>query len=175
MKSVADNLEILTEYELGRAVTAIEWVARGDKPITQIASRTLLLDKQPYQLASDVERCLILADQPIVRGFVMRETCRRWTFGFYRYEWAMQGFLHLQTKRPHIQGEHAHWVRGLLFGYDAAAIERFNQSSRRERASTSPPLPCKKIPSSYMVEIYGPLALTAHRRSNSNGKYPTFR
>lgn len=49
--------------------------------------------------------------------------------GFYRHDWALSPLLYLEEEAPVIQGAQAHRVRGLLFGYDASAIERFISSA----------------------------------------------
>jgi hypothetical protein len=162
---------ILTEYELGRSITGIEWVACGAKPIIEINSRKLPSERI-NQLARDVRHCLDLAGQRVVRGFIVRMNGNWWSFGFYRYDWAINAFLYLQTKNPRIQGVNAHWVRGLLFGYDAEAIERFSSSSRAGQDSNWQQPLCRSSPSLRRVGIYDPSALIVPRRSNRNGKSP---
>ena len=150
-RSVVEDLKILTEYELGRGVTAIEWVARGGKPIAEIGGRILAATEVKY-LAVDLNRCLEVAGEPQVRGFIMRDTSGWWQFGFYQHRWAILALLYLQQKAPAIQDAHAHWVRGLLFGYDSEAIQQFILSSSSGQESMLRYSPYKNVRGK--VEIY---------------------
>jgi hypothetical protein len=132
--SVVENCLVLTEYELGRAVTAIEWVSRGAKPIVEIGQRLLSGDITASDLATDLDRCIALAGEPEVRAFAIYRNDGWWQFGFYRYEWAITALLALETETP--ADVHAHWIRGLLFGYDPASIDRFIASASDGLKST---------------------------------------
>jgi hypothetical protein len=161
------ELAVLTEYEAGHAITAIEWVARSGKPIMEVGSR-LVTPREVHRLAAD--RCLDIAGESDVRAFIARGSDSWWQFGFYRHPWAIAAFLHLQSGTPRVEGAHAIWVRGLLFGYDAEAIEGFISSVSRARASMSRPSPYRRLPSSRRVGIYDSVALSARSRSNLSGR-----
>jgi hypothetical protein len=169
MKSVVENCLVLTEYELGRAVTAIEWVARGGKPIVEIGQRCLSGDITALDLAHDLDRCIALVGEPDVRGFAIHQSDEFWQFGFYRYEWAIAALLSLEKEAP--ASAQMHWVRGLLFGYDSASIDRFISSSvSAELKSTSHYFPdnCTCLPDK--VALYGQAGRLVPLHSNLTDK-----
>ncbi len=165
----AQDLAILTEYEVGRAVTAIEWVARSGKPIVEIGSR-MLGPWELHHLAEDLHRCLDIAGELEVHGFIVLGRDDWWQFGFYRHAWAMAAFLYLQSRGPRIDGAHAISLQGLLFGYNAEAIQRFISSVSDARESRLHWLPYKKGPSSRRVETYDSAVSCVRRRSSPTGK-----
>jgi hypothetical protein len=165
------DLLILTEYETGHAITAIEWVARGGKPIIEIGGRVLSAEKIE-SLSDDLNRCIDIAGESEVYGFVLRDG-DWWRFGFYRYEWAIAGLLHLFGEAPAIHGTHAHWIRGLLFGYSSDSIHRFISSECDGQESTSHSHPYRKIRVYRRVEIYDTPEQPAPLRSSQNGKFRT--
>jgi len=165
-----DKLAIMTEYEAGHAITAIEWVTRAGKPIIEIGGR-LITPTEIDLLAEDLNHCIEISGELDVYGFMMRDRDDWWQFGFYRHSWAMAALLHLQQETPRIQGAHAHWVRGLLFGYDAEAIQRFMSSACDGPASISRLAPCSHVCRRRKVEIYDCLASFVRPHSNPNGKF----
>ena len=167
------DLAILTEYEAGRAITAIEWVARGNKPIVEIGSR-MLPDADAEHLATDLYHCIEISGESEVRGFAIHDAQGWWQFGFYRYDWAISAFLYLHNEEaPAIQGAHAHWVRGLLFGYNAESIQRFISSEFAEPTSIQTSLPCRNISRQCKVGIYDTRAPRVPLRSSPSGRYRT--
>jgi hypothetical protein len=102
----ARECAVLSEYEVGRAITAVEWVARAGKPIVEVGSR-LLGPWELHHLAEDMALCLAVAGEPAARAFIVLGSDGWWRFGFYRHPWAIAAFVYLQQRRPHIQGAHA--------------------------------------------------------------------
>jgi hypothetical protein len=167
-----DALAILTEYEAGHVITAVEWIARAGKPIMEIGGR-IVHERDMEALAHDLNHCLTLAGEQDVRGFIMRERENWWLFGVYRYPWALAAFLYLQSEAPRLHGIHAHWIRGLLFGYDAEAIQRFIVSASDEPGPMLGCDPYKYVRALGRVEIYDFVVSPAQLHNNLNGRYQT--
>lgn len=159
-----NDLTILTEYEAGHAITAIEWVARSGKPIVVIGER-ILAECETERLATELNYCIRIVGEPRILGFIVRRDRDFWQYGFFRHRWAMDALLYLQEKAPRIQGVHAHWIRGLLFGYDPDAIQRFISSASPERGSKLNRTPYSPSCRHHRVEMYDPLASSVPIRS----------
>lgn len=134
MQSVPDVHQweplVLSEYEVGRAVAAIEAVSRSDKPLAEVGCR----DAPDGDLKSDLEGCLKL-----VRG---AHSVRYWTkpskgdgcrFGFYKLPWALDALAFLE--RVDLDETDRAWISGLLFGYHPRAIQEYigRQAARQPR------------------------------------------
>ncbi len=110
----------LSPYDLARCHAAIESVERHNKPVSEvpIATSEMLLG----DVLADVERCAAETETREVRVHVdYRDGIA--LCAFYRYEWcrAALGFIRGGGCPPPV----LHWLQGLLFGYDPAAIDRF--------------------------------------------------
>jgi len=165
-----DGFRILTEYECGRAQIAIEWVARSQKPIVEIGGCPIKgCDFQA--LAHDLNRCIELSGET-TRGFIIPDRIKGYCcYGFYRYPWAIKALFFAWGIGQAIKDtDRSLWLQGLVFGYSAEAIQGFISSASFSRASNSRSRLCSQIYRRRKVEIYGPLALTARRRSNRNDK-----
>jgi len=137
-----NKYRVLTEYECGRAQLAIEWVSRSQKPIAEIGGRPLGscdLD----DLVCDLEQCIAASGEDVL-GFVIPDGNPEYcSFGFYRYSWALEALLMIWGPKDQPPSPACFdWLHGLLFGYDAAAIERFIRSSSCERESKTPHVHC---------------------------------
>jgi hypothetical protein len=128
-RSRLDGFGILTEYEYGRAITSIEWVARSEKPIVEIGGR-------PIQgcdfsaLADDLNRC-ILQSRENVRAFIIPDKMRGYCcYGFFKHRWAVDALLDLwgEKKSGPTRTRRMLWMQGLVFGYSPDAIQRFIES-----------------------------------------------
>jgi hypothetical protein len=157
-----DSLEVLSEYEAGRAVTMIEWVARSGKPIAELTSRRML-DAAP--LARDVDRCITLAHER-VRGFLIETEPTVWIAGFYVQPWAIEAFAFLLRNDP-LDAYHRRWVSGLLFGYGAEPVQRFINDACDERDATLQPN-CKVG----MVEMFHHVTMQSHSRNIRPARCP---
>lgn len=131
-----ENLKILTEYEFGRSITSIEWVARSEKPIVELGSRTLSEGSESF-LASDVNRCIETSREP-VKGFTLEEKPTVWIYGFFSKQWAIDALLFLRRGDGLIDDHHCRWVSGLLFGYGADSIQRFITESGQQASKSQP-------------------------------------
>lgn len=117
---------MLSDYERGRAQLAIEWVARAQKPIVEVGGRPLD-GCDLTALAGALDQCIFESGED-VRGFVIPDKTPGYCcYGFYRYGWALEALLSVWG--PDADPPHREWLYGLLFGYDAQAIERFVRSS----------------------------------------------
>lgn len=146
-------MKVFTDYEHGRAQMAIEWVARGGKPIVEVGSRPVDgLDLEA--LAGDLNLCVSTSGEP-VRAFIAPDAVDGYcVYGFYQFEWAIEALLMPRAEAPD-------WLLGSLFGYSPEAIDRFTYASG-ERASTR----CHDDRNTYhRVGIYGPLAQRVQRRN----------
>ncbi len=115
---------ILTEFEIGQAMAAIEGVARLDKPLAEVGTRVAL--------EADVERDLLACIRSageIDRVLPwIRRVGEHVRFGFYAEPWALDALDFLD--RADLQPSDRHWISGLLFGYRASAIQRFMSRSK---------------------------------------------
>src|ERR1700740_1688046 len=86
------QFRILSDYERGRAITAIEWVARSQKPIVEIGGLPFK-DCDLVSLSNDLGLCIPKSGAS-VRAFVMPDNAPGFCcYGFYRYPWAIQALL----------------------------------------------------------------------------------
>lgn len=123
--------KLLSEYEVGRAVSAIEEIARRDKPIAEVGC----LDGVRADLEADLKACL-----DVVRGsehvqFWVKPTGKQLRFGFYSESWALNALEFLD--RVKLTSVDRAWIGGLLFGYHPRAIQAFitrETSRKRPRA-----------------------------------------
>jgi hypothetical protein len=173
--SLIDGFRMLTEYECGRAQTAIEWVARSQKPIVEIGGSPIR-DCDLRALARDLNHCISQSGES-VRGFVIPDKTPGYCcWGFYQYPWAIEALLAAWgNKRASNDARYSLWLQGLVFGYSPDAIQRFISSASSARASKMRLRRRTEIYRLYKVEIYGRLALLARRRSSSNDKFRKLR
>jgi hypothetical protein len=122
--------QVLSEYEVGRVMAAIETIARLSKPIAEVGCRKISM----AALESDLRECLALASADGVR-FWTKTFGDRVRYGFYRESWALDALDFLE-RRDLSQTDRA-WISGLLFGYRPDAIQQFI-SSRSPRSGDDP-------------------------------------
>jgi hypothetical protein len=124
-----EGFNILTEYECGRAMTSIEWVARSEKPIVEIGGRPI--EGCSFSaLADDLNRCISQSREE-VRGFIIPDKMRGYcSYGFFKHRWAIDALLDLWGKRKSglTRTRRLLWMQGLVFGYSPDAIQRFIES-----------------------------------------------
>lgn len=111
--------KVFSEYEVGRAVSAIEAVSRADKPVAEVGAAVAL----HADLECDLKECLAL-----VRGcedvrFWIKEDGGELRYGFYREAWVMDALAFLDAAE--LAEKDRTWINGLLFGYRPAAIQDF--------------------------------------------------
>jgi hypothetical protein len=121
--TVAWTPKILSEFEIGQVMTAIETVGRIGKPLAHVGSR---IGAEP-DLRADLEACLVDAGETGRVSIWMERQGARVNYGFYGQPWVLRALTFLQT--PDLQPQDRHWINGLLFGYDAAAIQRFAEAN----------------------------------------------
>jgi hypothetical protein len=166
------GFHILTEYECGRALTSIEWVARSEKPIVEIGGRPMQ-NCDFRALAHDLNCCILRSGED-VRGFIIPDKMRGYCcYGFFKHSWAVEALLDVWgiKKSGLARTRRLLWMQGLVFGYSPDAIQRFILSACGERASIPSPAPCNGIARYCKVEIYGTPARLFRRHSSLNGKY----
>jgi len=160
------KFRLLTEYECERALTAIEWVARAQKPIVE-AGGYLVANCDVRSLAHDLDRCITMSGET-VRGFIMPTKDSGYcSYGFYRYAWAIKALLAVWGTEPVIDPYGSLWLQGLVFGYSPASIQRLMSSSSDGRESKLHSAPCIRSGRHRKVEIYGILARLVQRRNTS--------
>ena len=125
---------ILQDYEIGAIQAALNWVVLGGKPIVEVGGHMLQTEEIP-RLADDLNQCIKISHYKDVYAFIMKDRNGWWQYGFYQYPWALEAMLFLRDESPCIQGDHRHWIQGLLFGYDPSAIHRFISSESHEQES----------------------------------------
>lgn len=112
---------VLSEYEIGRAVWAVEIVARSEKPVAEVSCRKVA---SLASLEDDLRECIKLAgNADNVRPWTRPTTANRVRYGFYREAWVLDALDFLDRAKL-ADADHA-WISGLLFGYRADAIEEF--------------------------------------------------
>ncbi len=129
------KLAVISEREFGEALAGIKWVALGSKPVIEIGYGTWSYSERAL-LVEDLTHCIEMTGERVL-GFVMERKPGRWSWGFYRFPWAMDALLFLREPEPRIRGRHYHWVEGLLYGFGPSAIQEFNLRA----GSTSPACP----------------------------------
>jgi hypothetical protein len=116
---VAWTPRVLSEYEIGRAVGAIEAVSRSDKPIAEVGS----IDAARTELEADLQGCLGLVRGADDIRFWIRPGGDSWRFGYYREAWAVNALDFLDSSD--LSEFDRAWISGLLFGYRPTAIQDF--------------------------------------------------
>jgi hypothetical protein len=121
---VADSLsgwipKVLSEFEIGQAMAAIEGVDRLGKPMAEVGLR--LVD--PADLDHDLRWCI--SDSGARVFLWIRRHGERWSFGFYQQPWVLDAMDFLE--RADLPLNDRHWITGLLFGYQPHAIQSFAQ------------------------------------------------
>lgn len=123
--AMSGALAVLTEFEAGCCAVAIESITRLGKPIAEVCTRRIEESRIP-SLESDLLRCLESSGQAAsVKGFIRRVDEARVSFGFFTHPWALEALEYLDQHRSQIEARHVDWIEGLLFGYQADAIQAF--------------------------------------------------
>ena len=131
------EFRLLTDYECGRALTAIEWVARSQKPIAEFGGRPIR-GCDFRALAHDLNGCIAQSRED-VRGFIIPDKMKGFCcYGFFKYRWAVEALLDIwgKTKSGPIRLRRVLWMQGLVFGYSPDAIQRFISSASAATAAT---------------------------------------
>lgn len=161
------GFRLLTEYECGRALTAIEWVARAQKPIVEVGGRPIK-DCDLVALSHDLDTCITQSGES-VRAFVIPDSVPGFCcYGFYRYPWAIRALLSISRKNKSrlLRSWDSLWIRGLVFGYSPDAVQRFMSCASPARVATMR----RDHRTIRRVEIYDPLGSLVRARSKSNGR-----
>jgi hypothetical protein len=95
------RFSVLSDYEAGRSVSAIEAVGRGSKPVAEIGN--VQLEKNEIQsLIEDIRLCLSLVGELNVKGFLLSQGNGRWSYGFFREAWVERPYFSLTMRSyPH--------------------------------------------------------------------------
>ncbi len=126
--------KVLSEYEVGRCVSAIEAVARMDKPIAEVGSQRV----NRAELEADLKECLNLVGHSDGVQLWVRPSGKRFRFGFYREPWALSAIDFLS--QTELDETSRAWISGLLFGYRPREIQTYidrQQSEWTELASAA--------------------------------------
>lgn len=127
MPSAAWTPKVLSEYEVGRCLSAVEAIARTDKPIAEVGCR----DAKLADLESDLQGCVGLVSGDYGVRFWTRASEGRIRYGFYREPWALDAIDFLD--RTDLDPGARAWISGLLFGYRPDAIQQFIAKSAPKR------------------------------------------
>lgn len=121
---------VLTEYEIGRAISAAEQlIAKSDKPVTEVGCRTVA---SPDALLDDLRECLKLAGEAEdVKIWTRPAGEKRLRYGFYRDAWVVGALDFLD--RTELPDADRAWINGLLFGYRSDAIQQFIERTLDEK------------------------------------------
>jgi len=120
MDATSWDPKVLTEYEIGRCMSAIDDVGMLNKPIAEVMTRTAGI----YDLQDDLTKCLELSGRvgSDIRYWI-RPSGQRLRYGFYRHLWALQALEFLD--RGELSQFDRDWISGLLFGYAPERIQEF--------------------------------------------------
>jgi len=124
---------ILTEYEIGQAMAAIEGVARLEKPLAEVGTRMATEE----DLERDLLACIDSAGETQRVFPWIRRTGEHLRFGYYAEPWALDALDFLD--RTTLQPSDRHWISGLLFGYRSSAIQRFISAQSHDQARSRQP------------------------------------
>jgi len=164
--ALLDEFEFLTEYEIGRAQLAIEWVARAQKPIVEIGSRPIS-NSNLNLLDADLARCVAQSGENVHPFIVAENEQKYFSYGFYKYPWALDALQWItRSKRRSPDRRYFDWLGGLIFGYSPDAIQRFI-SSGSGKPTASLHLGHGSLGKGENGDFPAPRAL---RRSNPSGK-----
>lgn len=130
--------QVLSAYEVGRVMAAIDTIARSSKPIAEVGCRKVGV----AAIESDLRECLTLAPSAGVR-FWTKTFGDRVRYGFYREPWALDALDFLE-RRDLSQTDRA-WISGLLFGYRSDAIQQFISSGSPRSGDDPWPLPSEGL------------------------------
>ena len=112
--------KVLSEYEIGRCMSAIDAVVMLGKPIAEVMSRKAKLQ----DLRSDLQNCIRLSRKRKFGVKVwIKKSGTRFRYGFYRHSWARKALNSLDDKK--FSDFDRDWISGLLFGYQPNQIQRF--------------------------------------------------
>lgn len=114
------GFKILTEYEVGRAISYIEWVAGGDKPLAELGCRKDIVSSD---LQSDLDRCIEISGES-VGAFIIPADANFWAYGFYIAPWTLD-VLEFLLETTEVNEYVTKCLTGLLFGYSPHAIQGF--------------------------------------------------
>jgi hypothetical protein len=112
--------KVLSEYEIGRCMSAIDAVAMLGKPIAEVMTRLGPL----ADLESDLAQCIKLSEKTDQVNFWVRPLGHKFRYGFYKEAWTLQALDFLDrttTLNPYDRD----WITGLLFGYRPDRIQEF--------------------------------------------------
>jgi hypothetical protein len=110
---------ILTEFEIGQAVTAIETVARLGKPLAEIGCR----QGNPADIEHDLTHCLRSANELGKLHVWTWKAGERYRFGFCAQPWVLRALEFVEDSD--LAQSDRDWLCGLLFGYKADAIQQY--------------------------------------------------
>lgn len=133
LEQIAHHFNILSDYEVGRCISAIEAIGRGTKPLAEVGS---IKPENLDFLKKDLSACLRITRESKVKGFLLRQEGERWSYGFYREAWVEEALLFID--RVELPAFHRHWISGLLFGYNPGAIQRFLSGGLSAQVTTEP-------------------------------------
>jgi len=151
---------ILSDYETGRLVTLIEWVARGGKPIASCASRRLKVEERET-LISDLKEVIQLSGEDVSAYLLpLRIEPDLFEYGVFLYDWALEARIYLERH------ESPEWLQGFVFGYLPTAIQDFSVALHELKSRSQP------CDSEHKVEIVRLCSGQFHTHSNPNGKSP---
>ncbi len=117
--------KVMSEYEIGRCMSAITAVMLLDKPIAEVMTRKA--DRKA--LESDIRNCIRLSRTKKVQFFI-RKVGPCYTYGFYREPWALRALNFMD--KTNLDQYNRDWINGLLFGYHPRAIEEFLRRNRKK-------------------------------------------
>ena len=153
---------VLTDHEVGAALTAIEMVGRSTKPVAEIGNRSLPKKGDLAVLRRDLLACLRLSKVHQVKSYIRKQADGRAAYGFFRFSWVLNALDFCESKRQKLASNDLHWIQGLLFGYAPEAIGRFTYSLD-EPASRSRP---------YGISSKGGKSHSYSKRFRSRSKRP---
>ena len=154
---------ILSDYETGRLVTLIEWVARGGKPIASCASRRLKVEERET-LISDLKEVIQLSGEDVSAYLLpLRIEPDLFEYGVFLYDWALEARIYLERH------ESPEWLQGFVFGYAPTAIQDFSAALRGLKSKL------QLDDSEYTAEIVRPCSERSHSHSRPNDIPQRFR
>lgn len=116
---------------MGQASAAIEAVGRLGKPIAEVGSRV----GRREDIEHDLRTCLDGRREAGHLSIWVRAEGERFRFGFYAEAWTQRALDFLD--RTDLDPSDRHWICGLLFGYQPAAIQEFIDTAAPAAVSAS--------------------------------------
>ena len=119
---------ILTDFDFGQCLRAIDEVALRGKPLAEVGQRSAA-ELAVGELKADLRSCIEMSGFPVTAYIIADIEIVR--FGFFQHRWVGEALMFVEEEADQLlPRHHIHWLQGLLFGFTPAAIDQFIERLR---------------------------------------------